>query len=201
MAEPWASIDDVAAHLGVRRDSVYRWIERHGLPATKIGKLWRMKLSEVDTWMRRRSTESNRTASAAPRGHGRRLDEREKARVVLIVEDDELVSASTADFLTDRGYRVLVASNGEEALKLLASSTPRPSLILLDLSMPKLDGWQLRKEQLRDPALAAIPVVVVTATPTTSVEGARALLRKPLRLPLLAKAIASLFEEEGAWPR
>jgi excisionase family DNA binding protein len=51
-AEPWASVDDVAKHLGVAKDSVYRWIDRKGLPAHKIGRLWKFKLSEVDKWVR-----------------------------------------------------------------------------------------------------------------------------------------------------
>lgn len=51
-AEPWASVEDVAAHLGVARDSVYRWIDGRGLPAHKIGRLWKFKLSEVDDWVR-----------------------------------------------------------------------------------------------------------------------------------------------------
>jgi excisionase family DNA binding protein len=53
MTEPWVSVDDLAHHLGVTKDSVYRWIERKGLPARKIGKLWKFKLSEVDDWVRR----------------------------------------------------------------------------------------------------------------------------------------------------
>jgi excisionase family DNA binding protein len=52
MTEPWVSVDDLAQHLGVTKDSVYRWIERKGLPARKIGKLWKFKLSEVDDWVR-----------------------------------------------------------------------------------------------------------------------------------------------------
>jgi len=52
MTEPWASVDDVAKHLGVAKDSVYRWIEHRGLPAHKIGRLWKFKLSEVDEWVR-----------------------------------------------------------------------------------------------------------------------------------------------------
>lgn len=51
MTEPWASVDDVAAHLGVAKDFVYRWIDMRGLPAHKIGKLWKFKLSEVDAWV------------------------------------------------------------------------------------------------------------------------------------------------------
>jgi excisionase family DNA binding protein len=51
-AEPWVSVDELAQHLGVAKDSVYRWIERKGLPARKVGKLWKFKLSEVDEWVR-----------------------------------------------------------------------------------------------------------------------------------------------------
>lgn len=50
--EPWASVEDVAKHLGVAKDSVYRWIETRKLPAHRIGRLWKFKLSEVDEWVR-----------------------------------------------------------------------------------------------------------------------------------------------------
>jgi excisionase family DNA binding protein len=50
--EPWVSVDDVAKHLGVAKDSVYRWIETRNLPAHKIGRLWKFRLSEVDEWVR-----------------------------------------------------------------------------------------------------------------------------------------------------
>ncbi len=53
MAEPWVSVDDTAKHLGVARDSVYRWIDTKGLPANKIGRLWKFKLSEVDDWVKK----------------------------------------------------------------------------------------------------------------------------------------------------
>lgn len=52
MAEPWTSVDDVARHLGVAKDSLYRWIDRRNLPAHRIGRLWKFKLSEVDDWVR-----------------------------------------------------------------------------------------------------------------------------------------------------
>lgn len=51
MAEPWVSVEDVARHLGVAKDSVYRWIERKGLPAHRMGRLWKFKLSQVDEWV------------------------------------------------------------------------------------------------------------------------------------------------------
>lgn len=65
-SESWVSVEDVARHLGVVWDSNYRWIERHGLPAHRVGRLWKFKLSEVDEWVRtggasaERGSEGNR---------------------------------------------------------------------------------------------------------------------------------------------
>ena len=50
-AERWSSVDEVTAHLGVSRDTVYRWIEARALPAHRIGRLWKFKLSEIDAWV------------------------------------------------------------------------------------------------------------------------------------------------------
>jgi excisionase family DNA binding protein len=52
MTEPWISVEDIARHLGVAKDSIYRWIDRRGLPAHRIGRLWKFKVSEVDEWVR-----------------------------------------------------------------------------------------------------------------------------------------------------
>ena len=57
--EPWASVEDVAKHLGVAKDSVYRWIDSRNLPAHKIGRLWKFKLSEVDEWVRAGGTDAD----------------------------------------------------------------------------------------------------------------------------------------------
>ncbi len=51
-AEPWVSVDQIAEHLGVTRDSIYRWIARKSLPAHRVGRLWKFKVSEVDDWVR-----------------------------------------------------------------------------------------------------------------------------------------------------
>ena len=50
--EPWVSLEDVAKHLGVSKDSVHRWIRRRKLPAHKVGHLWKFMVSEVDAWVR-----------------------------------------------------------------------------------------------------------------------------------------------------
>jgi len=51
MTESWVSVDQVAAHLGVAKDTVYRWIEAKSLPAQRVGRLWKFKLSDVDRWV------------------------------------------------------------------------------------------------------------------------------------------------------
>lgn len=50
--EQWVSVDQVAQHLNVRPDTVYKWLERKDMPAHKVGRLWRFKISEVDQWVR-----------------------------------------------------------------------------------------------------------------------------------------------------
>ena len=50
--ERWLSVDEIAAHLGVNPDTVYKWIERKQMPAHKLGKLWKFKATEVDEWIR-----------------------------------------------------------------------------------------------------------------------------------------------------
>ena len=51
-AEPWLSVDDVAAHVGASRVAIYRWIDESGPPASKVGGLWKPRLSDVDKWVR-----------------------------------------------------------------------------------------------------------------------------------------------------
>lgn len=52
MTEPWLSADDIAAHLGVTKDTIYTWIAEKDMPAHKIGRLWKFQASEVDDWVR-----------------------------------------------------------------------------------------------------------------------------------------------------
>ena len=63
MPEQWVSVEDVAGHLGVAKESVYRWIEKKSLPAHKVGRLWKFKLSEVDAWVRAGGADSKQSAT------------------------------------------------------------------------------------------------------------------------------------------
>ena len=81
---------------------------------------------------------------------------------VLIVEDDADLREMMAQLLTLEGYQIETVANGREALDYLTDA-PRPDVILLDLMMPIMDGWEFRRRQQSDPALADVPVIVLTA--------------------------------------
>ena len=111
---------------------------------------------------------------------------------VLIVEDDADIREIISEMLAEKGYGIATAANGREALEQLRAG-PLPSLILLDLMMPVMDGWQLRQELLADPALASIPVVVVSGAADLheSVAALRAasVLTKPVKWSALLEAV------------
>jgi CheY-like chemotaxis protein len=81
---------------------------------------------------------------------------------VLIVEDDRDVRLSLAEVLAEEGYRIAMAGNGLEALRYLRSASA-PGVILLDLMMPVMDGWEFLSVQRQIPSLSSIPVIVLTA--------------------------------------
>lgn len=56
--EPWYSVEQIARHLGVSKETVYRWLEKGKIPAHRIGKLWKFKASEVDEWVRSGGSQS-----------------------------------------------------------------------------------------------------------------------------------------------
>ena len=80
---------------------------------------------------------------------------------ILVIEDDEDNRAVLGELLGELGYSVACARDGADALDLLRGL--RPDMILLDLNMPNMNGLEFRAEQRRDPALAGIPIVVMTA--------------------------------------
>lgn len=84
------------------------------------------------------------------------------ARLLLVVEDDHDVREALTEVLRDAGYAVSWAPDGREAMRALRGGL-RPAAILLDLMMPGMDGFEFRAAQRSDPALAAIPVILLTA--------------------------------------
>lgn len=82
---------------------------------------------------------------------------------ILIIDDDPTTRIVLADRLTARGYQPIVAADGLEALAYLQATETLPDLILLDLRMPQMNGWQFLTVQRHDPDLARIPVVLLSA--------------------------------------
>src|SRR3954470_8113327 len=87
--------------------------------------------------------------------------------LIMVIDDDAPVRTALTALLEEQGYRVVAIASGREALRHLSRQEP-PQLILLDLMMPAPDGWQFRAEQLMNPALASVPVIIITALPASA---------------------------------
>jgi CheY-like chemotaxis protein len=85
------------------------------------------------------------------------------AKLLLVVDDDPSIRETLAEILHDEGYTVMTAANGQDALDRLRESDATPCVILLDLMMPVMSGPEFYDEMRSDPALAEIPVVVISA--------------------------------------
>ena len=90
---------------------------------------------------------------------------------VLVVEDDDDIRSLLAELLEEEGYEVVSAADGRQGLD-RAHERP-PDLILLDLMMPVMNGWEFREEQKRDPAIAGVPVVVVSAAARATIDASQ----------------------------
>jgi CheY-like chemotaxis protein len=132
-------------------------------------------------WMERGTTSSEPVRAAV------------KPRI-LLVEDDPDVRSTLADILSLEGYDVEATDDGDSAMALLKDGD-EPDVILLDLMMPRMNGWQFRALQETDPKLARIPVVVLSAQGSLTHEQterlhAAAFLRKPIEVPQLVEALS-----------
>jgi signal transduction histidine kinase/CheY-like chemotaxis protein len=119
---------------------------------------------------------------------------------VLLVDDDLDVREALADLLEHRGFPVITAANGAEALELLRVAAARPSLILLDLMMPVMDGYQFLEEQMCDPDLSDIPVAIITAGQAVDrarVAPAIPVLSKPIDVRRLMTTLRRLRDDRS----
>ena len=121
--------------------------------------------------------------------------------MIVVVDDDDFVREAICGMLRDEGYRAVEAANGKDAIDLLRSSSHRPQLILLDLMMPVMDGWEFLMGIDEDPSLHRIPVALMSAHPSVSrafekhdadPASTRMLLPKPLDLQRLLSIVQSV---------
>ena len=110
---------------------------------------------------------------------------------ILVVDDDTDVRESLSELLDEKGYSVLQAENGREALDVLKNVPHAPCIVVLDLAMPVLDGYEFLKYRAVDPALRHTPVVVVSGNPEPMqpLEDIEAYLQKPLQPDRLLEII------------
>ena len=115
-----------------------------------------------------------------------------KNQTLLLVEDDYDIRAMLVMLLDMEGYDVARAANGQEALNLLREGL-RPNLILLDLMMPVMNGWQFREATLQEPDFASIPIIVISGDGRSAAQHmagqVACFLKKPLDLDELLSKI------------
>lgn len=111
----------------------------------------------------------------------------------MLAEDDLEIRDIVQELLEQRGYDVIPARTGRQALDFL-SLDPRspPDVVILDLMMPIVTGWQVLDAIQHNPALASVPVVILTATSQDRPSGAAVFLRKPFRIEALLEAVERL---------
>ena len=114
-------------------------------------------------------------------------------KTILLVEDDLDIRDVVQEVLEEQGHDVVPARTGRQALEFLAlDSQSPPDIVILDLMMPIMTGWQVLETIRRSPQLADIPVVVVTAATQDRPLGAQAFLRKPFDIRELLETIRKL---------
>lgn len=117
------------------------------------------------------------------------MERNESYKSVLIIEDDDDVREALAQLLEDEGYGVHAAHNGREGLQIASQKAP-PRVIVLDLMMPVMNGWEFLAARRNDPRLRDVPVVVVSATGDSErLSGATAFLRKPIDIRRLLQVV------------
>jgi signal transduction histidine kinase len=122
--------------------------------------------------------------------------ESDQCHRVLIVEDDAGIRRGLYDLLTDMGYLVLCAENGQQAMDILQHTDPPPSVIILDLMMPVMDGWEFRLHQRADQRLSKISVLAISADGSAKAAAidAEGFLHKPFRAADVQREMDCILE-------
>jgi CheY-like chemotaxis protein len=121
--------------------------------------------------------------------------------VVLVVEDDASIRNVITDVLEDRGYHVMAATNGADALEQLAQAE-KPDVMVLDLLMPVMHGWDFMESYAEKTGGALIPIVVVSVNPALPRSfdrfGVHSVVRKPFNVDVLAESVEAALDVDLA---
>ena len=135
------TLEEVAQYLRVTEKTIYRLLDKRGVPAARVGHQWRFDKAVIDIWLRQSSTEAETR--------------------ILVIDDDETICSLFKDTLEDAGYKVTAVTDSYEGLELVKNEDY--DLVFLDLKMPGLDGAELLG-QIRA-VKPEMPVTVVTGYP------------------------------------
>jgi two-component system response regulator MprA len=125
------------------------------------------------------------------------MTESESGKSVLVVEDDVAIRAALCELLEFEGYKVFQAIDGKQALETLKNGL-RPDLILLDLMMPVMSGSRFREEQMSDPAIANIPVIVLSADSNIKNVSEKLRINRFLRKPVNLDELLATIQQSLA---
>jgi excisionase family DNA binding protein len=179
----WLTLGQAAKYLGMAQSTIRKWSDTGRLPAFYTpGGHRRYRRSDLDHFL-------ERGGSAAPRrGEGKRL--------ILIVDDDDRLREFVRVNLEMEGYSVREASNAEEGLKALEDEPP--DLILLDVMMPQVDGWEMLRRVQEQHGVGAIPVIMFSgkvdeqSLKTAASRGAQGFIGKPFNPQQLIESTKQL---------
>ena len=117
---------------------------------------------------------------------------------VLVVDDERDIREAVAEVLRDEGFAVVDATDGADAIRQLRAH--HPAVVLLDLMMPGMNGWEFCAARKGDPELSAIPVIVISALGRVSGRDAAAWLQKPVELDALVETVRHCAAAQAGGP-
>lgn len=153
--ESFLTTEEVLAYLNVNLRTVYRLIKAGSIPAVRVGRQWRFRKRDLDSWL-----ESQRPAEPKPNAIA-------KSRSRILLVDDEDSIRRLLSRMLESAYDVEVAADGESALRLMREPDAHYDLLISDLNMPGMDGLALIREARRIDA--TLPAIVITGFSSESI--------------------------------
>ena len=199
MDETFLTTEEVLEYLQVNLRTVYRLIKAGKIPAVRVGRQWRFRKRDIDTWLdSQRPRGGGRAATPAPAAAGAATPRQAADRPrILVVDDESSIRDLLSKTLALAEYDVDTASDGRSALERLRLYPY--DLLIADLKMPGIDGLSVIREAKR--LKADLPVIIITgySTETAAIEavnlGVSGYLTKPFRVPQVLAAAAKAIGE------
>jgi len=198
MDETFLTTEEVLEYLQVNLRTVYRLIKAGKIPAVRVGRQWRFRKRDIDTWLDSQRPRGGARSTTTPADDmapsGRQASERPR---ILVVDDESSIRDLLAKTLALADYDVDTAPDGRSALERLRLYPY--DLLIADLKMPGIDGLSVIREAKR--LKADLPVIIITgySTETAAIEavnlGVSGYLTKPFRVPQVLTAAAKAIGE------